>query len=106
MLTCRPAQACKTLVLTADKSLIGQHSHSGDGNGEGQRKSKLANPDIKLQTDLQGYPILPSWDLIKDANLIHKKYLIGRYLTEMYSELQKCPNVWYIFILLKITYQL
>ena len=79
-------------MLTTNKSLIGQRSHSGDGNGEGQRKSKLANPDIKLQMDSQGYPVLPSWDLIKDADLIHKKYLISRYLTEMYSEYLSAPN--------------
>jgi len=79
-------------VLTADKSLIGQCSHSSNGNGEGQRKSKLVNPDIKLQMDSQGYPVLPSWDSVKDADLIHKKYLIGRYLTEMYGEYLSAPN--------------
>ncbi len=59
---------------------IDQHEDTADGND----KSKPTNSDLKLQTDAQGYPVLPSWESIKDADLIHKKYLIGRYLTEMY----------------------
>lgn len=63
----------------------GQQSNSGD-NGEGsQRQSDHANANVKLPTDSQGYPVLPSWESIKETNLIHKKYLIGQYLGEMYS---------------------
>ena len=63
--------------------LIGQCLDSGDQDEESNRKSK-SNPDIKFQMDSQGFPMLLSWESIKDADLIRKKYLIGRYLSDMF----------------------
>jgi hypothetical protein len=62
--------------------LIGQQPN--DSDEEAPKRSKDAPPEIKLKTDAQGYPILPSWESIKDAKLKYKKYLISRYLTEMH----------------------
>ncbi|KAF8262217.1 hypothetical protein EI94DRAFT_1704942 [Lactarius quietus] len=55
-----------------------------DSDEETPKRSKDVPPEIKLKTDTQGYPMLPSWESIKDAELKYKKYLIGRYLTEMH----------------------
>jgi hypothetical protein len=68
-------------VLTRT-AFIGQRSNGSDE--EGPKKSKVAPPEIKLGTDMRGYPMLPSWESIEDTDLKHKKYLIGRYLSEMY----------------------
>lgn len=57
---------------------------SNDSDEEGPKKSKGVPLEIKLRADARGYPMLPSWDLLKDTELTHKKYLIGRYLSEMY----------------------
>ncbi|KAF8266975.1 hypothetical protein EI94DRAFT_1802293 [Lactarius quietus] len=56
-----------------------------DSDEEVPNRRKDAPPEIKLKTDTQGYPMLPSWESIKDAELKYKKYLIGRYLTEMHQ---------------------
>jgi hypothetical protein len=66
----------------ADTVFIGKVSN--DSDEEGSKKNKRVMPEIKLGTDTQGYPMLPSWESIKDAELKYKKYLIGRYLSEMY----------------------
>jgi hypothetical protein len=66
----------------ADAVLIGKGSR--DSDEEGPKKSKYVMPEIKLRTDARGYPMLPSWESIKDAELKYKKYLIGRYLSEIY----------------------
>ncbi|KAI9456959.1 hypothetical protein BJY52DRAFT_1187564 [Lactarius psammicola] len=50
---------------------------------EGQRKD--AAPIIKLATDKKGYPMLPSWEAIEDKGLMYKKYLIGKFMSEMYQ---------------------
>ncbi|KAI9445920.1 hypothetical protein H4582DRAFT_2069240 [Lactarius indigo] len=57
---------------------------SSDSDEEDRKKSKDAAPEIKLKTDSQGYPMLPSWESIKNTDLRYKKYLIGRYLSGMY----------------------
>ncbi|KAF8259614.1 hypothetical protein EI94DRAFT_1813057 [Lactarius quietus] len=56
-----------------------------DSDEETPKRSKDAPPEIKLKMDTQGYPMLLSWESIKDAELKYKKYLIGRYLTEMHQ---------------------
>ncbi|KAF8260937.1 hypothetical protein EI94DRAFT_1705919 [Lactarius quietus] len=56
-----------------------------DSDEETPKRSKDAPPEIKLKTDTQGYPMLPSWESIKDAKLKYQKYLIGRYLTEIHQ---------------------
>ncbi|KAF8269147.1 hypothetical protein EI94DRAFT_1699718 [Lactarius quietus] len=56
-----------------------------DSDEETPKRSKDAPPEIKLKMDTQGYPMLPSWESIKDAELKYKKYLISRYLTEMHQ---------------------
>ncbi|KAF8263489.1 hypothetical protein EI94DRAFT_1876171 [Lactarius quietus] len=62
---------------------FGQQPNDSDEEVPNRRKD--APPEIKLKTDTQGYPMLPSWESIKDAELKYKKYLIGRYLTEMHQ---------------------
>jgi hypothetical protein len=57
---------------------------SNNNNEEGPKKSKDALPEIKFKADVQGYPMLPSWESIRDTNHQYKRYLIGRYLSEMY----------------------
>jgi hypothetical protein len=57
---------------------------SNDSDEERPKKSKDVPPEIKLRMDTRGYPMLPSWESIKDTDLKYKKYLIGRYLSEMY----------------------
>ena len=37
-----------------------------------------------FQIDAQGYPLLLSWDSIKNARLLHKKLLIGKFLSDMH----------------------
>ncbi|KAF8264606.1 hypothetical protein EI94DRAFT_1805643 [Lactarius quietus] len=56
-----------------------------DSDEEVPNRRKDAPLEIKLKTDTQGYPMLLSWESIKDAELKYKKYLIGRYLTEMHQ---------------------
>ncbi|KAN0136928.1 hypothetical protein V8E53_005369 [Lactarius tabidus] len=41
--------------------------------------------NIKLQKDSQGYPILPSWEVINREGHVYKRYLIGKYLSELYE---------------------
>jgi hypothetical protein len=66
----------------ADEELfLGKQSNGGDEDG-----GKKSKPEINLRTDSRGYPMLPSWESIKDTDLKHKKYLIGRYLSDMYRE--------------------
>jgi hypothetical protein len=65
-----------------DSSFIGEPSN--DGNNEVEKKSKKALEDVKLKTDEQGYPMLPSWETIKDADLLTKKLIVGKFLGEMY----------------------
>ncbi len=43
-------------------------------------------PIIKLVIDENGYPMLPSWEAIKREGLMYRKYLVGRFMGEMYSE--------------------
>ncbi|KAF8256592.1 hypothetical protein EI94DRAFT_1821722 [Lactarius quietus] len=62
---------------------FGQQPNDSDEEVPNRRKD--APLEIKLKTDTQGYPMLPSWESIKDAKLKYKKYLIGRYLTEMHQ---------------------
>jgi hypothetical protein len=64
---------------------IGQQSDPDHISEDGQTKSKATNPNITLQADSEGYPILPSWESIKGDGLLQKKYLIGRYLGDMYG---------------------
>jgi hypothetical protein len=54
---------------------------------DGKEEDKSKNPIVNLPTDEQGYPILPSWEEIKDEGLAYKKALIGNYMREMYHEL-------------------
>ncbi|KAH9015212.1 hypothetical protein EDB84DRAFT_1567794 [Lactarius hengduanensis] len=58
---------------------------TGDNSDDdGEKKSKDA-PEINLKTDSRGYPILPSWEAVKDTDHRNKKYLIGKYMSEMYQ---------------------
>jgi hypothetical protein len=66
------------------RAFSGKRSNDSDTDEEGVKKSKVTAPEIKLRTDSRGYPMLPSWKSIKDTDLIYKKYLIGRYLSDMY----------------------
>lgn len=59
-------------------------TQSSDSDEDDQKRSKVIVPEIKLRTDAQGYPMLPSWELIKDTDLRYKKYLIGKYMKDMY----------------------
>jgi hypothetical protein len=63
-------------------TLIGQPSNNG--NNVGPNKINVA-AEIKFETDTQGYPMLPSWETIKDRKLLHKKILIGKFLAEMHG---------------------
>ncbi|KAH9173118.1 hypothetical protein EDB89DRAFT_2069116 [Lactarius sanguifluus] len=58
---------------------------ASDSDDDGNKKSKDMTPKINLKTDSRGYPILPSWELVKDTELRNKKYLISKYMSEMYQ---------------------
>jgi hypothetical protein len=55
-------------------------------SGEVDGKKNDTCPNIKLPMDEQGYPILPSWEVIKGEGLTYKKSLIGKFMSEMYRE--------------------
>ena len=57
---------------------IGQLSENGDDEAQ---KSSL---EIMFQIDAQGYPLLPSLEMIKNTRLLHKKLLIGKFLSDMH----------------------
>ncbi|KAH9069434.1 hypothetical protein EDB83DRAFT_2314458 [Lactarius deliciosus] len=57
----------------------------GGSDDDGEKKSKDSTPEINLKTDSRGYPILPSWESVKDTEHQYKKYLIGKYMSEMYE---------------------
>ena len=57
---------------------------SNNSNDEGKTKNKRVLEDVKLKTDEQGYPLLPSWETIKDAHRLTKKLIIGKFLGEMH----------------------
>jgi hypothetical protein len=42
--------------------------------------------NIKLATNGQGYPVLPSWETINRKGHAYKKALIGKFLCELYRE--------------------
>ncbi|KAF8256753.1 hypothetical protein EI94DRAFT_1710295 [Lactarius quietus] len=80
-----PAMKTRPVNRCFRTSLNGLASASpNDSDEEVPNRRKDAPPEIKLKTDTQGYSMLPSWESIKDAELRYKKYLIGRYLTEMH----------------------
>ena len=57
---------------------IGQLSENGDD------KAQKLSPEIMFQIDAQGYPLLPSLEMIKNPCLLHKKLLIGKFLSDMH----------------------
>ncbi|KAH9009917.1 hypothetical protein EDB83DRAFT_2530998 [Lactarius deliciosus] len=70
---------------------------TGGSDDDGEKKSKDSTPEINLKTDSRGYPILPSWESVKDTEHRYKKYLIGKYMSEMYemaSEGRKARIPW------------
>jgi hypothetical protein len=42
-------------------------------------------PEIKLQRDKNGFPLLPKWDKLENAQLDYKKRLIGKFMTDIYG---------------------
>ncbi|KAH9031104.1 hypothetical protein EDB85DRAFT_2146272 [Lactarius pseudohatsudake] len=56
---------------------------SSDSDDDGRKKSKDTTPEINLKTDSRGYPILPSWESIKDYRAPKQENLIGKYLSEI-----------------------
>ena len=68
-------------IKYADASYIGGPSNAD--NNEGAKKIKKVLSDVKLKADAEGYPILPSWETIKDDGLLGKKLLIGKFLSEI-----------------------
>ncbi|KAI9430702.1 hypothetical protein H4582DRAFT_2086357 [Lactarius indigo] len=58
--------------------------HASDDNKE-DGKGKDAMPIIKLVIDKNGYPMLPRWEAIECKGLMYRKYLIGRFMGEMYK---------------------
>jgi hypothetical protein len=51
-----------------------------------EEKKNDKNPVVILPTDELGYPILPSWEEIKDAVPPYKKAIIASYMREMYRK--------------------
>ena len=64
-------------------TILGARPSDGS-NEDGKKKDNV--PNIKLRTDDQGYPMLPSWEVIDSEGLMYKKHLIGKFMGEMYSE--------------------
>ena len=58
---------------------------SSDGSQENRKKMDMA-ANIKLATNSQGYPVLPSWEAINRKGHAYKKALIGKFLCELYRE--------------------
>ncbi|KAI9436344.1 hypothetical protein H4582DRAFT_2058994 [Lactarius indigo] len=58
--------------------------HASDDSEE-EGKGKDATPIIKLVIDKNGYPMLPRWEAIEREGLMYRKYLIGRFMGEMYK---------------------
>ncbi|KAI9428291.1 hypothetical protein H4582DRAFT_2086330 [Lactarius indigo] len=61
---------------------FGVHA-SDDSKEEGKGKDTM--PIIKLVIDKNGYPMLPRWEAIERKGLMYRKYLIGRFMGEMYK---------------------
>jgi hypothetical protein len=47
---------------------------------------KNVTQNIKLLTDNQGYPVLPSWEAINSKGHKYKQCLIGKFMSDMYRE--------------------
>jgi hypothetical protein len=47
---------------------------------------KNVTQNIKLPTDNQGYPVLPSWEAINSEGHKYKQCLIGKFMSDMYRE--------------------
>ncbi|KAH9170156.1 hypothetical protein EDB89DRAFT_1908025 [Lactarius sanguifluus] len=77
--------AMKTGNMTKGWGRTSLSKGAGDSDNDGNKKSTDMTPEINLKTDSRGYPILPSWELVKDTKLQNKKYLIGKYMSEMYQ---------------------
>lgn len=65
----------------ANNVLLGVEPTDGD-----QVQGKNKDADIKLLTNDQGYPVLPSWEEIDLKGHGYKKALIGAFMREMYRE--------------------
>jgi hypothetical protein len=50
-----------------------------------KKKDKSALPDVKLEIDKDGYPVLPSLDALMQESLYYRKVFIGRYMTKIYG---------------------
>jgi hypothetical protein len=55
-----------------------------DGSEDGSSRRKKS-PEIKLRTDEDGYPMLPSLEEINSHGLLYKKQLIGKLMGDMYG---------------------
>jgi len=55
-----------------------------NGNESGSKKKK-ESPEIKLQKNEDGYPILPSLEEIDPHSLEYKKKLIGKFMGDVYG---------------------
>lgn len=64
----------------------------------GQDTEKIKEPkkepqDINLPMNNNGYPVLPSWEIINRETHGYKQRLIGKFMGEMYSE-QGAVSLW------------
>ena len=51
----------------------------------GRSAKKEENLAVKLNTDKVGYPILPSIKETDGKGLLYKKWLIGKFMTDVYD---------------------
>lgn len=58
---------------------LGVQPGNGDQDG-GKKEAQI----IKLPMNSQGYPVLPSWEVINCKRLTYKKLLIGKFMSEVY----------------------
>jgi hypothetical protein len=59
---------------------VADSSGSEDDSARKQQKK----PVIKLKRDKDGYPLLPSFEEIKQQDLSYKKHLIGKFIGDIY----------------------